>query len=337
MVNLLILAASLVVLVIGAEALVKGAASLARRMGVSSFFIGLTIVGFGTSTPELATGITAALRSRADPAYSNINIGNVVGSNICNIALILGLTAIICPIPVRARVVRAEVIIVVLAAFVPFLAVLNQNVLFRWEGGVMVGLLGLYVWRGYRIGRRSDPAADLALEQELEHELGVDRPGWQSRPAGALVLVGAGLGLLVLGSMYLVDSAVAIARGMGVSELMVSLTVVAFGTSAPELFTSVIAARRGQSDISVGNILGSNVFNVLGILGISSMIQPQTVDRQVLWLDTPLMIVASLALLPIMLTGGRISRTEGGVLLAGYLVYLGVQGGLGSGVIPSPF
>lgn len=337
MLNLLILAASLVVLVIGAESLVQGAASLARRMGVSSFFIGLTIVGFGTSAPELATGITAAIRSRADPAFANVNIGNVVGSNICNIALILGLTAVLCPIPVKARVVRAEVVIVILAAFVPFLAVLNQNMLFRWEGAVMIGLLALYVWRGYRIGRRSDQTADLALEQELEHELGVDRPGWRSHPVGALVLVAAGLGLLVLGSGYLVESAVGMARSLGVSELMISLTVVAFGTSAPELFTSLIAARRRQSDISVGNILGSNVFNVLGILGVSSVIQPQTVDRQVLWLDTPVMIAASMALLPIMLTGGRISRTEGGILLAGYLVYLAVQGGLGSGAIPGPF
>jgi cation:H+ antiporter len=337
MLNVVILLVSLVVLTLGAEMLVRGASGLARRMGVSSFFIGLTIVGFGTSTPELATGITAAIKSRTAEGYSNINIGNVVGSNICNIALILGLTALICPIPVRTRVVRKEVLIVIGTSLLPFLAVLNQGVLFRWEGAVMVALLVLYVWRGYRIGRKGDPRADRELEQELARELRLDRPGWMSRPWAAGLLIAAGLALLVGGSHFLVDSAVDIARRLHISELVISLTIVAFGTSAPELFTSLVAALRRQSDISVGNILGSNVFNVLGILGITCVIQPQDVDDQVVWFDTPVMILASIALLPIMLTGARISRLEGGLLLLLYLAYLGVLIGLAGGRIVPPW
>jgi len=311
-----ILVGSLFLLTLGAEALVRGAAGIARSLGVSSFFIGLTIVGFGTSTPELATGLSAAWSGNPD-----INIGNVVGSNIFNIAVILGVTALLCPIPVRLEVVRRETLLVIAVAFIPLLAALGGS-LQRWEGALMVAGLVWFVHRGYRAGRREAREESERLERELESELGIraDRPRMGLR----LAQIVAGLALLVVGARFLTSSAVDIARTLGVSELVIALTIVAAGTSAPELVTSLVAAVRKQSDISVGNILGSNIFNVLGILGITTTVAPQRVNQQVLWLDTPVMLLASIALLPIMTSQARISRAEGACLLVGYAAYLTV-------------
>lgn len=309
-----VLVVSLVVLTLGAEALVRGAAGVARSLGVSSFFIGLTIVGFGTSTPELATGLVAAWSGNPD-----INIGNVVGSNIFNIAVILGFTALLCPIPVRLEVVRKETLLVIAVAFVPLLAAAG-GALQRWEGALMVAALVWYVHRGYRQGRKEAKEEAARVERELETELGLrsDDPRTPLRIAQIVV----GLVLLVVGARFLTSSAVDIARALGVSELAIALTIVAAGTSAPELVTSLVAAVRKQSDISVGNILGSNIFNVLGILGVTTVVAPQRVKDQVLYLDTPVMLLASVALLPIMTSQARISRTEGAALLAGYGAYL---------------
>ena len=317
LVNLLLLVAALLVLTIGAELLVRGAAAVARRLGVSSFFIGLTIVGFGTSAPELATGVNSALRGFAD-----INVGNVVGSNIFNIAVILGVTSLLCPIPVQVRLVRAEALLVIGVAFLPLIAAVNGGRIAWWAGATMLGLLLIYLWRGYLAGRR-DGAAESEAEQELERELGIT-PARAGRPLISLLFIALGLGALVGGSMLLVDSAVGIARALGVSELVIALTIVSAGTSAPELVTSLVAAFRKQSDISIGNILGSNIFNILGIMGITSMIREQTVTRQTLLLDTPVMIAASVALLPIMTSHARISRAEGAALLLGYGAYVTV-------------
>lgn len=310
------LVAALAILTVGAEALVRGAAGLARTLGVSSFFIGLTIVGFGTSTPELATGLFAALAGKPD-----INIGNVVGSNIFNIAVILGITSLICPVPVRLEVVRKEALIVIVAAFVPFLAVFGGT-LHRWQGILLLTALGIYIWRGYLVGRRENEASREA-QAELNLELGITI----NAPPRTLLRVGQvllGLVLLVAGARVLTASASDIARLLGVSELVIALTIVAGATSAPELVTSLVAAIRKQSDISIGNILGSNVFNILGILGTTTVVLPQSIRPQVLWLDTPVMVVVSVALLPIMMSRSRISRLEGALLLAGYLAYLGV-------------
>lgn len=306
---------SLVIMTVGAEALVRGASGLAHKLGVSSFFIGLTIVGFGTSTPELATGITAALKG-----FSDINIGNVVGSNIFNIAFILGITALIAPIPVNTRVVRSEVILVIITAFLPFLAVMTGGNITRLEGAILFVGLVAFVIRGYRNGRQEDPKLAEGIAHEIEDEMAV--PGVKTVPAWlAIAMVIVGLALLVAGSHLLVTSAVTIARAFGVSELVIALTIVSAGTSAPELVTSLVAAFRKQSDISIGNILGSNIFNVLGILGITSMVKPQHVSDQVIWFDTPVMIVLSIACLPIMMSHHRISRTEGAVLFAFYVIY----------------
>lgn len=309
------IAFSLVLLTLGAEALVRGASSLALRMGLSSFFIGLTIVGFGTSTPELATSLGAAAAGLAD-----VNVGNVVGSNIFNVAVILATAALIAPIPVNARVVRGEVWLMIAVAFVPYGAMLTGNVLTRGQGLLMLAGIVAYVVRGYFAGRKETAAAQDTLTAELAIETGAAKA--KGQPVLSVGLILAGLALLVLGARVLVTHAVDIAESVGVSELTISLTIVAAGTSMPELFTSVVAALRKQSDIAIGNVLGSNIFNVLGISGLTAAIYPQTVNAQVLWLDAPVMIAASVACLPIMMTQARVSRAEGVALLAGYAAYI---------------
>lgn len=316
MIHALILIASLVALTLGAEALVRGSVRLAERMGVSSFFIGLTIVGFGTSSPELFTSIAAALRGAGD-----IAVGNVVGSSIFNIAVILGAAALVYPIRVQLQVVKTEVWVTIAVAVLPWLAILNGGVIGRPLGALFfVGLIGFLI-RGYRIGRA-------AHEETLKPGELPPLPSGEppERPAKPNVwvnaaLAGGGIALLAVSAHYFVESASAIARSLGVSDLVIGLTIVAAGTSAPELVTSVMAALRKQPDVAVGNVLGSNVFNLAGILGLTCVIKPQEVSRQVLVLDTPVLLLASLALLPIMATGARISRPEGAALLIGYTLY----------------
>lgn len=313
--NVGLLVISLLVLTVGAEGLVRGAVAIAKKLGVSSFFIGLTIVGFGTSTPELCTSLVAAYKGSGD-----IAVGNVVGSNIFNIAVILGITALICPIVLRLDHVKREVKIVIAVACVPMVAWATGGMVERWAGIAMVALLVVYLWSGYKIGRKQGEL-EAAAEQELEDELLIPEKGPLANPLVNAALVAVGLVMLVGGSWLLVKSASEIARSMGVSDLVIGLTIVAAGTSAPELVTSLVAALRKQPDISVGNILGSNVFNILGILGITCAIMPQQVSRQVLVMDQPVMLAVSLACLPIMMTGSRISRGEGVVMLAAYVVY----------------
>jgi cation:H+ antiporter len=311
-----LLVVSLLILTGGAELLVRGAVAIAKNMGVSAFFIGLTIVGFGTSTPELSTSLIAALKGSGD-----IAVGNVVGSNICNILLILGATALIRPIAVELRLVRSELLVVAAVSCLPFVALATGNTVTRWQGLAMVALLGAYLWRGYLSGRREESARQAELEAELEREVGLN-PDKPASPVIALLSIAAGLALLVGGSFLLVRSASDIARGFGISELVIGLTVVALGTSAPELFTSVVAAIRKQSDIAVGNILGSNIFNILGILGITAAVSPQAIAPQVFRLDAPLMLATALLLAVFMRTGSKLSRVEGGVMLAGYVAYI---------------
>lgn len=316
--DLLLVFVALLVLTLGAEMLVRGSIAVARRLGVSGFFIGLTIVGFGTSTPELCTSLVAAARGVGD-----IAIGNVVGSNTFNIAVILGVTSLLAPIPLKLHMVRRDVLIVIAVAFTPLIAIVTGGTLGRWLGAAMVGALLVYVWRGYVEGRRQNQRdLEEAAERELEEEFSLPKPKWSERPSVSIALILVGLLTLVGGSMLLVSAASAVARGLGVSELAIGLTVVAAGTSAPELFTSLVAAARKQSDISVGNILGSNIFNILGILGLTCAITPQRISPQVFALDIPVMIAVSIACIPIMRSGARISRGEGVLLLAGYAAYM---------------
>lgn len=304
----------LVLLVIGAQALVRGAARLAHWVGISPLVIGLTVVAFGTSSPELAVSLQAAAAGQADLA-----LGNVVGSNICNVLFILGASAAIAPLVVARQVIRQEVPVMVAVSLLAFALALDGRI-GRADGVLLTGLLIAYttflVYQSRRRGERGD--AHL-------HDAAPDRSrGWQGHPAVQLLLIVAGLGALVLGATLLVDAAVRFARLLGVSELVIGLTIVAAGTSLPEAATSVVAALRGQTDLAVGNAVGSNVFNILGVLGLASAVSPTgiAVAPAMLAFDLPVMIAVAFACLPIFFTNNLISRWEGGLFLALYGAYM---------------
>lgn len=303
----LLLAAAIALEAYGAVLLVRGATGLARRLGVSTLFIGITVVGFGTSTPELATSVVASWRGA-----SEIALGNVVGSNTVNIALIVGLAALLRPLRVALRSVRREVYPVIAVALLPYVSLLTSGSMQRWTGALMLVALCVYIWSGLRRGR-------VESESEVEAE---NIQAVSSTVPRSIARVLVGLALLGVGSEVLVRSASELARLLGVSELAIGLTIVAAGTSTPEFVTSIVAAARGKTDLAMGNVLGSNVFNVLGVLGASSVVAPVPIGRQALLLDLPILAITSLALLPIVTSGSRISRGEGALLCAGYLAYL---------------
>lgn len=308
---------AMLLLALGAEVLVRGAVAMARRFRLSSFFIGIAIVGFGTSTPELTASLRAAMEGKDD-----IALGNVVGSNLMNVALILGVTSLLRPIPMPGKVVRGEIWISLVASFVPFAALTGSGRLERWHGIVLLVGLVLFLVRGYRNGRRdARDARGVQHAEELLADPPVIAPDTQFGIAAACVFVVVGISMLVLGGGLLVDSAVVIARDMGVSELVIGLTIVAAGTSAPELVTSVVAALRGHSDVAVGNVLGSNVFNLLGVLGTTCVVTPQTVSDELLRRDVPAMILSMVAMLP-MVRFGCVPRIGGVLLLLGYGGYV---------------
>lgn len=303
--QLLALLASLAAMVAGAELLVRGASGLARRLGLSSLFVGMVVVGFGTSTPELASSLTAAANGQA-----GIAVGNVVGSNLFNLLVVLGAAAAVRPIAARFASLRGEIALVLAASCAPYLALAGGGSLGRGAGLLLLALLAVHLARGLRAGRRS--AGEEAVELPR---------GPRALAAEAAFVLG-GLLLLVGGSGPFVGAAAELARAAGMSELTVGLTVVAAGTSAPELLASVAAARRGETDLALGNVLGSNLFNLLGILGAAALVAPQEVGRQILLLDTPAMLLATAALVPVVLSGARISRREGFGLLVAYAIYL---------------
>jgi cation:H+ antiporter len=308
--------AGLILLVVGAEALVKGASRLAAAFRVSPLIIGLTVVAFGTSAPELAVSIKAALADQAD-----IAIGNVVGSNIFNVLFILGVSALIVPLVVSAQLIRLDVPLMVALSVVVFVMALD-GALSRTDGVVLVvGLIG-YVLFLIVQSRRDNAAADAAAaacENPEELADAVNNPRWLLN----LGLVFGGLALLVLGSRWLVESAIAFAQYFGVSELVIGLTIVAAGTSMPEVVTSIVAALRGERDIAVGNVVGSNIFNLMGVLGVASVVAPSgiAISDAIIAFDLPIMLAVAFACLPIFLTGGVIRRWEGGVLLGYYVLY----------------
>ncbi|OAB62199.1 hypothetical protein AY599_25640 [Leptolyngbya valderiana BDU 20041] len=303
---------SLGLLTMGAEMLVRSSAGLARRIGISPFVIGAIIVGFGTSTPELSASTVAALRGASD-----IAVGNVVGSNIFNVAVVLGVAALIRPIPTNPRAIRFDLAVAIAVSVIPWLSMLTGGELPRWMGGLMLLGLAAFVVRSFRHGKVDDAETKLgeAMAEEVE-------PG-RSLVLGIIGSI-AGLVLLVGGAKMLVDASVEIARAAGLSELVIGLTIVAVGTSLPELVTSVVAALKGHAELALGNVLGSNIFNLLGILGLATVITPQGIAPQTLWLDTPLMLGLVLALAVIASTGKRISRGEGAVLVCLWVVYVGV-------------
>lgn len=304
----------LVFLVIGAEALVRGASRLALAIGISPLVVGLTVVSFGTSAPELAVTVQSAASGRADLA-----LGNVVGSNICNVLFILGLSALIVPLLVARQVVRQEVPVMIgVSLLLPLLAADGR--VGRADGVLLLGLLVGYTIFLIRQSRRQHPASSGDLPGNATPSAG----GAQGLPL-QLLLVAAGLGLLVLGATWLVDAAVSFAQYLGVSELVIGLTIVAVGTSLPEVATSVVAAVRGQRDIAVGNVVGSNVFNILAVLGTAAVVSRDGVGvaPAMLAFDLPVMVAVAVACLPIFYTQNRVARWEGALFLAMYAAYMG--------------
>lgn len=301
-VDYLYLFAGLIGLFFGGEALVRGSVGIARRLAISPLLIGLTVVGFGTSTPELLVSVDAAWRGVPD-----IALGNIIGSNIANILLIVGLTALVWPIRVMGATLRRDTAVMMVAALL-LVPVFAMGLIGRPAGLILVAGLAAYLIWAYRQSGEADAENP-------------DLPAPASTLVSALWVIG-GLIALMVGARFLVDGAVSIARGYGISEAFIGLTIVAVGTSLPELATSLIAAFRRQSEIAIGNIVGSNIFNVLGILGVTALITPVPVASRFLTFDLPVMIAVSLVLTGLLLTRPMIGRTVGMMLLTGYIAYV---------------
>jgi cation:H+ antiporter len=311
---ILMLIAGLALLVVGAEALVRGASKLAAIVGIPPLIIGLTIVAYGTSSPEMAVSVMSSFSGQAD-----IAVGNVVGSNIFNVLCILGISALVAPLVVAQQLIRLDVPIMIGVSGLMLLFGLDGKI-GRSDGIILfLGAIIYTVFLIYQGRKEQNPE----VQQEYENNCPEREPG---TPLIWLINLGyilGGLVLLVLGSRWLVDSAITIARSIGVSELVIGLTIVAAGTSLPELATSVIASFKGERDIAVGNVVGSNIFNILAVLGLSGAVAPDgiTVSNAVLRFDVPVMIAVAIACLPIFFTGSVISRKEAVVFLGYYVAY----------------
>ena len=308
--------AGLVALVAGAELLVRGASKLALSFGISPLVVGLTIVAFGTSAPEVAVSLGAVLNGQTD-----IALGNVVGSNIFNVLFILGLSALITPLVVNIQLIRQEVPIMVGVSLLLMVLSLDGRVS-AIDGAMLFALLLAYTVFLVIQSRKETQAAN----DEYAAEVQPAAPGsWDSRLPVQLALMAAGLGLLVLGSQWLVDAAVVFAKSLGVSDVVIGLTIVAAGTSMPEVATSVMAAVKGERDIAVGNVVGSSTFNILGCLGLSGIASGSlglAVPDAVLNFDLWVMLAVALACVPVFMTGREIARWEGGVFLLYYVAYV---------------
>ncbi|MEC8734616.1 MAG: calcium/sodium antiporter [Planctomycetota bacterium] len=291
------------VLVLGAHLLVTAAVALARRARLSPFFIGATIVAVGTSVPELAASLYANLTDR-----EGIALGNVLGSNVANLGLVLGAVALARPIPLKGRSMGRDLLVVVLVGLVPLLALPFDNQLTPWHGVVLLLLLaGYFYWT--RQARHDSPP-----------EARPDQPATRTWSIGLGLVLGPVM--LVAGSQLFAEGAVVVGRGIGVPETVIGLTVVAFTTSLPELVTSIYAALKGQQELGVGNILGSCIMNVLGILGLVLLFGSIPVDPQIYAVDLPALLIVSVAAVPILVSGGRVIRMEGLLLLLMYLAYV---------------
>jgi cation:H+ antiporter len=301
----ILFALGLGLLIAGAEALVRGASGLAARFGIPPLVVGLTVVAYGTSAPEMAVSMASALKGQGDLAF-----GNVVGSNIFNVLFILGVSAAITPLFVTRQLLRLDVPVMIGVAGLALLLALDGSI-GRLDGALLLFGAVAYTLLLIRLARR-DPAPPPAADARAPLPLPLQ-----------LLLIAAGLGALVLGSRWLVAGAVAVARWLGLSELVIGLTIVAAGTSLPEVASSIVAALRGEREIAVGNVVGSNIFNVLAVLGLSGAVAPDgvIVAPAALRFDVPVMLAASVACLPIFFTRCRISRWEGALFLATYAAY----------------
>ena len=311
--SIALLILGLAVLTGGGELLVRGATALARRVGISSLVVGLTVVAFGTSSPELAVSVKAAMTGRAD-----IALGNVVGSNCFNVLFILGIAALIVPLAASRQLVRFDVPIMIGVSLIAWALAADGSISRADGAGMALGLV-VYTAALIRLGRKPSVA-------------GTDPPAGDGPPPRSgryalpvsLAMLLVGLSALVLGARWFVDGATDLAQALGVSDLLIGLTIVAAGTSMPEVATSIVASVRGQRDIAIGNVVGSNIFNLLGVLGGAAALTPDgiAVPPAALNFDLPVMVAVAFACLPIFLTGGRISRAEGSLFLAYYLAYV---------------
>ncbi len=303
----------LFLLIGGAELLVRGSSRLAAAVEISPLVIGLTVVAFGTSSPELAVTVQAAVAGQAD-----IAVGNVVGSNIFNVLFILGVSALITPLVVSQQLIRLDVPLMI-GASVMMIAMSLDGTLGRIEGAILfAGLVVYTVWL-IRQSRREQAAVKLEYEREYGKA-----PEKNAKAIFLQILIAiAGLVLLVLGSRWFVEGAISIARLMGVSELIIGLTIIAAGTSLPEVATSIIASIRGERDIAVGNVVGSNIFNIFGVLGSAAILAPTgiAVSSAALSFDLPVMLAVAVACLPIFFHENRIDRWEGALFLGYFIAY----------------
>lgn len=306
--SVLLVAAGMAALAGGAEVLVRGASRLALSFGIPPLVVGLTIVAFGTSAPELAAAVAAALGGHGD-----LVVGTVLGSNIANVLFILGLSALAAPLAAPRSLRRFDLPLMVGVSLAVWLA-LREGALGPVESGLMAAGLVAYVVWSVRRGRRQGPPVALRVEA----------PARRARPWLDAALVAVGLVLLSGGARALVQGAVAIARGFGVSEAVIALTLVAIGTSLPELATSVAATLRGEREIAVGNVVGSNIFNLLGVLGVSGLVAGHAfvVAPRLAAVDAPIMVATAVVASIMLAVGGRVSRREGALLVAGGLVYM---------------
>jgi cation:H+ antiporter len=326
--SIILVVLGLGILAFGGEILVRGSVAVARGAGLTPAVIGLTVVAAGTSLPELVVSLLAALNGQPD-----IAVGNVVGSNIFNIGLIVGLVAVVADVPIRGNVIKLEYPVMLLAT-VSFLLLAADGVFDGYEAAVF--LLALVLFTGWSVHIAREDVAPVEVAQlEAEVKWRVLHPRHQAMLLSVLAVL-AGLGLLALGGRVLVDGAVKLAQLAGLSERVIGLTIVAAGTSAPEIAASLVAARRGHTDLAVGNLIGSNIFNLLGILGVSALIVPLRIAPGIVQQDGWWMLGITALLFPLMLVGRKLSRLDGLMLLTAYGLYLFLllrpEGGLAIGI-----
>lgn len=305
--------AGLVFLIVGAEILVRGSSNIATLFKIPPLVVGLTIVAFGTSSPELAVSIQSAIAGKTD-----ISLGNVVGSNIFNVLFILGISAMITPLLVSRQLIKLDVPIMIVSSLLVLIMALDGNF------SLVDGVIMFAIFLGYTVfmintARKEDKLKEADIPKDLLPESPVSPGKWWLY----VIFIVSGLGLLVVGSNWLVDGAVIIAKMFGLSDLVIGATIVAAGTSLPEVATSVIASIRRQQDIAVGNVVGSNIFNILAVLGLTGIVSPGGIDvaASALQFDIPVMIATMVACLPIFFTGNLISRWEGILFFGYYLAY----------------
>jgi cation:H+ antiporter len=303
----LYLLGGLVLLFIGAEGLIRGSSNLAIKIGITPLVVGLTVVAFGTSAPELVVSLKAALIGN-----SSIALGNVIGSNIANIALILGVAALFRPLDVHANVIMREIPIMIGISIMLIILLLDGEIGLI-DGVIFVTGVVVYTIVNIFLARKEkNPEVDAEFKEGLESKLGV--------PISILFVV-VGLGLLILGANFFVQSAIAIAKLFHLSDAVIGLTIVAVGTSLPELITSIVASYKKEADIAIGNVVGSNIFNILSILGITAIIIPIS-SAGISYVDLGIMLIAAIVLFPLSRSGFSITRLEGTILVVGYVIYI---------------